>query len=599
MLNTILGRSKKQAPAKPKPAIALATPKPLGVGNNGAQAVAAPTALLSTQDDLTRHLPARIEKLRDDVVGRDNASRICPATLADSDVWVVLVTPKYTNSDLLRAAISSCKQRGAKEVLTFQITPTLLLSLREGKSGGRTLRQDDNATVHKAAFDEILNWGVRNNASDVHLNLDKFDPTSQICFSIDGKYVAPARWRISSDQLESVLNVAWQSTKGGASPVFSGESEQQARLEFTVDNTHYMGRWAHMASDRGPSVCIRILNISDSVATRTLTEQGFLPTQIAMFERAQTSEGGAIVLAGVVGSGKSTTIATLLSMVPKTRKIITLEDPVEYRIPNALQNTIARDLEESEDKGFLGKLRTVKRSAPHDLLIGEIRDTTTGLAFMDVTGTGTNVYTTIHAKSAFQIPERLASESIGIPNSFLASPGILNLLVFQALIPVLCTECSLPIDSLRQTGGNDVRGQFQPAAYWNRYISRIESLFNISSEGLNIKNPHGCKTCQHPEIPELSGYRGRTVIAEMIEPNADREVLRCVMSGDTLSLQMHLEQAPRAPIDDPDMTNKTIMECAMYKSSQGLIDPRDIEVRTRSFVTEEMIRSQLKKGATP
>lgn len=591
MLQSLISRKKRPEPSKPLPAIVPRQTSPKRQHEKGnAKYTVHDGGVLTTQADLTQ-LPGRLDKLRDDVVGRENASKLCPATLVDSDAWVILETP-HSNIDLLHAAVAQCMTRNAHKITVFKITPTLLLSLREGKAGGRTMRQSESETAHKAAFDDILVWGVRNKASDVHLNLDKFDPSSQICFSIDGKYVAPKRWRMGTDQLESVLNVAWQSTKGGASPVFSGESEQQARLEFTVDNTRYMGRWASMATDRGPSVCIRILNISDSVATRTLEEQGFLPTQIAMFQRAQTSEGGAIVLAGVVGSGKSTTIATLLAMLPPTRKIITLEDPVEYRIPNALQNTIARDLEESEEKGFLGKLRTVKRSAPHDLLIGEIRDTTTGLAFMDVTGTGTNVYTTVHAKSAFQIPERLASESVGIPSSFLASPGILNLLVFQALIPVLCPHCSLPMASLRDSGGLDMRSNYQTGAFWNKYIHRIERIFNISSDSLRIKNPDGCEHCKHPEIPELSGYNGRTVIAEMIEPNTDREVLRCVRAGDTLSLQMHLEAAHRTPIDDPDMTNKTIMECAMYKATQGLIDPRDIEVRTRSFETEELIRTQ-------
>lgn len=565
----------------------------IALGQVGSSVLASQVTISSSAE--LKILPSRITKFRVDIVG-NISSRICPAILENGD-WIILVTQQAIQTDSLSAAIQRCKQASGRVPQVYKITPNYLLTLRQGGSKDRTTQQSEH-TVHQAAFDEILNWAIRNKASDVHLNLDKSESYSQICFTIGGQYVSPISWRIPTEQLESLINVAWQNAKGGASPVFSADSEQQARIEFTVDNAHYMGRWAGMAVDRGHSVCIRLLSTSESVVTRSLEDQGFLPSQVAMFLRAQLSEGGVICLAGVVGSGKSTTIATLLSMLPNTRKIITLEDPVEYRIPNALQNTIARSLDENEETSFLAKLRTVKRSAPHDLLIGEIRDVVTGLAFMDVTGTGTNVYTTVHAKSAFQIPERLASSSIGVPTSFLASPGILNLLVFQALIPVLCPHCSLPIGHLKEHGGEDIRGVHKEPEFWSNYIDLIGDVYNVDASSLRIKNPNGCDQCRHPDIPELSGYSGRTVVAEMIEPNADREVLRCVRSGDTLSLQEHLEKAPRTSIDDPDMTNKTIMECAMFKALQGLFDPRDIEVRTHSFETEQLIRRQRDEKAT-
>lgn len=546
---------------------------------------------ITSRKDLSL-LPSRIVKFREDIVGASSVSKMCPAILSDGS-WVILVTPDHVNSDLVSALVKRCEEIASKTPAIYSVTSTYLLSLREGGNAqGSTVRRDSSKTSFMAAFEEILAWGVRNNASDVHLNVEKKGQVSQVCFSIDGKYVAPPRWKIPTERLEEMLQVAWQETQGGGSSVFTGESEHQARIEFSVDNHRYMGRWAGLAADTGPSICIRLLNISETVKMRSLAEQGFLESQIAMFNRAQTSEGGAIVLAGVVGSGKSTTIAELLSKLPRTRKVITLEDPVEFRISNALQNTIVRSLEDNDTDSFLSKLRTVKRSAPHDLLIGEIRDEMTGKAFMDVTGTGTNVYTTVHAKSAFQIPERLASEAIGVPNSFLASPGILNLLVFQALIPVLCSQCAVPIEEFCKSGGDDARGMFRDANYWREYVDRIKRLYGISPDVLRMKSPNGCDACRHTEIAELNGYAGRTVVAEMIEPNADREVLRCILSGETLRLQEHLEHVSRTAITDPDMTNKSILECALYKASLGMFDPRDIEQRTRSFETDELIRIQ-------
>ncbi|MBA1250238.1 type IV B pilus protein [Pseudomonas luteola] len=583
------GKSKASAQAKNLPSSqrVIQAPRPRIQASN--------SSVLTSNADIGK-LPARIAQFRMDIAGQDHASKFCPIVMDNGD-WAILVTPEYLHSDILFKVISKCKsQNGGKDLKVYQITSTLLLTLREGRSDttkGRVTTESRSA--YKAAFLEILSWGVRNKASDVHMNVSNGNQLSQIYFTVDGNYIAPPRWRIPTDRLQEILNVAWQDTKGGASPVFNGESEQQCRVNVTVDGKAIMGRWASMATDKGPSVCLRLLNLEESVVTLTLEEQGFLPSHVAMLTRALTSEGGALISAGVVGSGKSTTIATTLGMRPSTRKLITMEDPVEYLIPQALQNTISRSLEGGDENAFSAKLKTIKRSAPNDLLIGEIRDPETGLAFMDMAGTGTKVYTTVHAKSHFQIPERLASSAIGIPNSFLASPGILNLLIYQALIPVICPHCAISINEFKREGGADSRGVAQKPKYWEQYYSRIERLYNFSADLLRIRNLEGCEHCRRSEVPELNGYIGRTVVAEMLEPNTDREVLRCIMAGDTLRLQEHLESLERSSIDNADMTNKSIMECALYKATKGLFDPRDIEIRTRSFETDELIKNQYKR----
>src|SRR5690606_12432302 len=120
-----------------------------------------------------------------------------------------------------------------------------------------------------------------------------------------------------------------------------------------------------------PSVCLRILRLDAQLHADGLESLGYLPGQIDAMDRARLSEGGAIVLAGAVGSGKSTTIAAMLRSIPAHRKVVTLEDPVEYLIPNALQSTIGRDLDAPDGTAFDSKLKTLKRSAMNDLMIGE------------------------------------------------------------------------------------------------------------------------------------------------------------------------------------------------------------------------------------
>src|SRR3546814_826338 len=97
---------------------------------------------------------------------------------------------------------------------------------------------------------------------------------------------------------------------------------------------------------------------------------------------------------------------------------------------------------------YTAKLMTLKRSAMTDVLLGEIRDRETGRAFMDLAGSGINLYTTVHAPCAALVGERLASDFIGVSRDFLATPGILKLIVHQALLPKLCAHCALPASSL-------------------------------------------------------------------------------------------------------------------------------------------------------
>src|SRR5690625_3937184 len=132
-----------------------------------------------------------------------------------------------------------------------------------------------------------------------------------------------------------------------------------------------------------------------------------------MLLEAALSERGAIVFSGSVGSGKSTALATLIRQLPDWRKVITIEDPVEYRIPRAIQVSLGRELNQHAHHQFATKLRALKRSAMTDVLLGEIRDPETAQAFTDLATSGVRVFTTVHAARARLVPQRLSSSFIG------------------------------------------------------------------------------------------------------------------------------------------------------------------------------------------
>lgn len=551
----------------------------------------------SSADELSAVLTSRIQKLRPDIVGETHSTKFCPAQLVDGS-WLILTTPDYSLSDLLEPARDYCRDQSAQklEPTTLTVTPTLLLTLRTlTSSGDGAVTAKQEASAYKDAFREIIAWGIKNNASDVTLNVSNTEAMSQINFTIDGQYMAPSRWKIASGRMEEILNVAWQSNEGGAGAVLSKKSETQCRVQVSLDSGPVMGRWSGMAADRVMSVTLRLLKVDAKSVQKPLDQLGYLPSQIETFERAQRCEGGAMIFAGVVGSGKTVSLASLLSLLPSTRKIISIEDPVELIISNVIQNTVTRSLEDPDADPYTAKLLTLKRSAPSDVYLGEIRDLKTGAACSDIAGSGTNLYSTTHAASAMQIPERLYSEMIGMSSDFLSSPGMLNLLVYQALIPKLCKHCSPSAEILTKEGGVDKMGRMRPTDYWKQYLDRISRLYTIDATKMKVRNMGGCKHCNNVELPLLNGYLGRDSASEMIEPNIDREVLRRIKARDMLGLQEHLDDLPRAAFDDPNMKNKTIVECAVYKALQGTFDPRDIESKTKSFETIELIKMQSKR----
>jgi type II secretory ATPase GspE/PulE/Tfp pilus assembly ATPase PilB-like protein len=547
----------------------------------------APT--LSSQDDIARLNPAFVRALGHDFDLAALAGRLCPVALQDGTV-AIFVLAAYVAGDQIDEVERMVLRRGHKlaSPARYQLPAPLLLSVARGQLTVDTLRSrgavlaDGHKSALAAAFHDMVAWGVRQGASDVHFNVHAHQVESEIRYTIGGSYVAPARFRqMPSATLIEMLAVAWMDVRGGNGAVFDPMAEQQGRIRIEVDGKPVMLRWASLATDAGPSVCLRLLRLDTHIDDVTLAGLGYLDSHIRMLERARLSEGGAIVLAGVVGSGKSTTIAALMRTLPFERKVITLEDPVEYLIGNALQNTVGRNLDDGAGMVFDAKLKTIKRSAMNDLLIGEIRDAQTGRAFMDLAGSGVNLYTTTHAASAQMIPERLASDFIGVSRDFLAAPGVLKLLVYQALLPSLCTHCALPLASL-------YRGD--SAGYWQAWAARFGRLYGVDLDGVRIRNPEGCARCLNTELPHLCGTRGRTVVAEMIEPAHDDVFLDCVRTRDHLRLRRHLRGKTVTAQHDADMNGKSAIDCAVYKAAAGIIDPRDIEPRFRSFETIEIER---------
>ncbi|VCU69074.1 Toxin coregulated pilus biosynthesis protein T [Pigmentiphaga humi] len=567
---------------------------PAGAFPNEPGAAPPAPARVDSRDRLARMTPAFKRALRAEFDVGGLLNKLCPVELDNGHVALFTVD-EYAQSEQIEEFERMVAQRGRilARPARVVVPATLLLSIVRGQITGDALRSrrrvlmDPVKSSMAAAFHDIVAWGVRHAASDIHVNVRIAQPESEIRYTVGGRYVMPERFRgMQTATLMDILAVAYMDIQGGNGAVFDPVVEQQGSILHEVDGTSFMLRWASLATDAGASVTLRLLRMDLQAQPLDFAQLGYLPSQIRAMQRALVAEGGAIVLAGVVGSGKSTTIASMMSSIPPTRKVITLEDPVEYLIPNALQNSVSRSLDGSVSNEFDAKLKTIKRSAMNDLLIGEIRDLSTGRAFMDLASSGSNLYTTTHAGAAALIPDRLASEFIGVSRQLLATPGILKLLVYQTLLPRLCAACALPFDSLYGRAGAAARGP----GHWRSYGERLHDLYGLDPTRFRVRNPEGCPACRETALAELRGYAGRTVAAEMIDPAVDDGFLKLVRRADALALRDYYLSRRRSAFDDPDMTGKTAMECAVYKASQGLIDPRDVEPRFVSFETVQMRR---------
>jgi len=579
-------------------------PRETGHGTPGESA--AQVGRVDGRDQLARMTPAFRRALRTGFDVGNLLDKLCPVELDDGSVALFTVDD-YVRSEQIEEFERMVQARGRHLARPSRVVvpATLLLSIVRGQITGDVLRSrrrvllDPVKSSMASAFHDIVAWGVRHGASDVHVNIRAAHPESEIRYTVGGRYVLPERFRgMQTSTLREVLAVAYMDIQGGNGAVFDPMVEQQGSILHDVDGASFMLRWASLATDAGASVTMRLLRTDMREQPPDFARLGYLPSQIRSIERALIAEGGAIVLAGVVGSGKSTTIASMMSRIPPTRKVITLEDPVEYLIPNALQNSVSRSLDGTVSNEFDAKLKTIKRSAMNDLLIGEIRDQSTGRAFMDLASSGSNLYTTTHAGGAALIPDRLASDFIGVSRRLLATPGILKLLIYQTLLPALCRHCALPLSSLFARGGGPGQGGMGPD-HWLLYADRLQALYDLDAGNMKVRNPEGCPACRQGSLAELHGYAGRTVAAEMIDPAVDDEFLRLVRDADTLALRDYFRYLRRTAFDHPDMAGKTAMECAIYKASQGLIDPRDIEPRFVSFETIQLRRNRIPRAARP
>ncbi|HYA44006.1 MAG TPA: ATPase, T2SS/T4P/T4SS family, partial [Acidimicrobiales bacterium] len=269
---------------------------------------------------------------------------------------------------------------------------------------------------------------------------------------------------------------------------------QDGRVTTTVEGRPVDLRVATLPTVHGEKVVMRILDKGN--ARLNLSDLGFLPVNMTRYEAAYTKPYGTILLTGPTGSGKTTTLyATINILNEPTKNVITVEDPVEYQLEgiNQIQVNTKAGLT------FATALRSILRSDPDIVLVGEIRDRETATIAIEAALTGHLVLSTVHTNDSASTPNRLIEMGV---EPFLVGSA-LDCIVAQRLARKLCERCkqTYPADSAKLAGlGWDLSGVELPA-----------QLFRAV----------GCQVCGK------TGYSGRFAVHEVL--NVDEEIERMVV----------------------------------------------------------------------
>lgn len=286
---------------------------------------------------------------------------------------------------------------------------------------------------------------------------------------------------------------------------------QDGRISLNVGNRGIDLRMATLPTIHGEKVVMRVLDKSTSILG--FEDMGFEPELMAIYERMYTKPYGTILVTGPTGSGKSTTLyATLSALNSPEKNIITVEDPVELQLAGVNQVQINN----KAGLTFASALKSILRSDPDIVLVGEIRDRETAVIAIEAALTGHMVLATLHTNSAAATPMRLVEMGI---EPFLVTSSLLGV-VAQRLARRLCPHCK---EQFAPTEADIV------SAGWT--LVEVESMGGLSS----IYRSVGCSACGN------TGYRGRKALVELL--TMTEEVERMIIEGGSVDEIQRLAMA--------------------------------------------------------
>ena len=322
----------------------------------------------------------------------------------------------------------------------------------------------------------IISQAYRRRSSDIHIEHE--EQNSHVRIRIDGelKNIMELPRHIATGPVVSRIKIM------SDLDVSNHFKPQDGRTKIRIGTAEVGLRVSTLPTSYGEKVVMRILD--QRAAEVPFEKLGFAPEVAAAIDKCAAAPQGIILVTGPTGSGKTTTLYSVLNKVKQeTTNVVTVEDPIEYKLPGINQVQV----NEKQGLGFAAVLRSVLRQDPDIIMVGEIRDHETADIAFQAAMTGHLVLSTLHTNDTVSTLARLVDMGV---DRFKISPGLLAITA-QRLVRRLCPLCKAPVPEAEASP---------------------EVLRALGDRGLGkvYYRPAGCKAC------EGTGYAGRTSIVELL-----------------------------------------------------------------------------------
>ena len=388
----------------------------------------------------------------------------------------------------------------------------------------------DDAPIIRLVM-QTLTEAFRLRASDIHI--EPLETSVRIRYRLDGKLV---HVDTHPKKLLPAI-IARLKVMSGTMSIAEKRLPQDGRIQLKMGDKEVDLRVSSVPSNHGESIVMRILD--KTALLLGLPELGFFSDDQLVFEQLLGLPDGILLVTGPTGSGKTTTLYACLNVINKPdKKIITVEDPVEYELPGINQVMVKTDI----GMTFAAALRAMLRQAPNIIMIGEIRDAETANIAINASLTGHLVFSTLHTNDAPSAVARLAD--IGVKPFLIASA--VRAVLAQRLVRKLCPICKAP-------------------AVLTDKEMRALTLDSSRMTEATIFGPVGCEKCRG------NGYKGRMGIFEIFL--IDDEVRGMINTGLTTT---QLRRRAR------ELGMRTLREDGIRKVLSGLTSGGEVVHATMS-----------------
>lgn len=366
--------------------------------------------------------------------------------------------------------------------LTSDVT-SALSEVSALKKGEEDQAQDKAEVIREAPvaniISQLLEYAIKSRASDIHV--EPLEDKTRVRYRIDGilheKVILP---RGVHDALVSRIKIL------SNLKIEEKRLSQDGRFSYTSGKHTFDLRISTIPTVFGEKVVLRLLPKSN--VAPSLQELGLRGSALRTLETQITRPHGIILICGPTGSGKTTTLYSILTKLSTTRvNILTVEDPVEYQIPGANQVQVNPQI----GLTFASALRSFLRQDPNIMLVGEVRDTETAELAIQAALTGHQVFSTLHTNTSSGALPRLLD--MGVEPFLLASS--INAAVGQRILRQICPSCKISFDPPPEVADN---------------IRRVLGRLVPENQPIKLYKGNGCEQCGH------LGYLGRIGIFEVL-----------------------------------------------------------------------------------